>query len=143
MRFQIPYKLLADSSGLPGTYLHCVVLSAEIGLPTSESPRTRRFEALIDSGATRTLFHSHLARSLGLDLKSGQPEAMHGIGGREITYLHRVTLFVPGGPFVITAGFKEDLPIAGVLGMQGFFEFFRITFDPDSKTCELETANRA
>ena len=63
---------------------------------------------------------------------------MHGIGGRETTYLHRVNLFVPGGPFTMTAGFKENLPIAGILGMQGFFEFFRITFDPDSKTCELE-----
>jgi hypothetical protein len=39
---------------------------------------------------------------------------------------------------VVTAGFKENLPIAGVLGMQGFFEFFRITFDPEAKTCELE-----
>jgi hypothetical protein len=94
------------------------MLNIRIGLPSQQSPRSKPFQALIDSGATRTLFHSDLALSLGLDLKSGQVEAMHGIGGRETTYLHRVNLFVPGGPFEVTAGFKEDLPIADILGMQ-------------------------
>lgn len=28
-------------------------------------------------------------------------------------------LFIPGGPVIIKAGFKESLPIAGLLGMAG------------------------
>lgn len=61
-----------------------------------------------------------------------------GIGGSESVYLREVLLYIPGGPVVITAGFKKGLPLAGLLGMNGFFEHFRVTFDTVSKVCELE-----
>ncbi len=39
---------------------------------------------------------------------------------------------------MITAGFKENLPLAGLLGMQGFFEDFVITFDQNALACDLQ-----
>jgi len=39
---------------------------------------------------------------------------------------------------VIRAGFSDELPIAGILGMNGFFEHFRVIFDPTAQRCELE-----
>ena len=36
--------------------------------------------------------------------------------------------------FKIRAGFTNELPIAGVLGRIGFFEHFKITFDPSGLT---------
>lgn len=32
----------------------------------------------------------------------------------------------------IEAGFTDKLPVAGLLGMSGFFEHFKITFDPSA-----------
>ena len=69
-------------------------------------------------------------------------EISQGIGGSESTYLHDIALYIPGGPVKIKVGFKERLPVAGLLGMSGFFEFFKITFDPDSKACNLERTHR-
>jgi hypothetical protein len=61
-----------------------------------------------------------------------------GIGGEEEVWFHDVILFIPGGPVRVQAGFQESLPIAGLLGMSGFFEHFRMTFASASRQCELE-----
>jgi len=89
------------------------------------------------------MFHSDLATFLGLDLMSGQQELTQGIGGPETTYVHEVALYLPGGPVKIRVAFKERLPLAGLLGMSGFFEFFKVTFDSDLKICEIERTHNA
>ncbi len=53
-------------------------------------------------------------------------------------YLHDIALYAPGGPVQTRAGFSYDLPIVGLLGMEGFFEHFRVTFDPTAQRCEIE-----
>jgi hypothetical protein len=73
-----------------------------------------------------------------VDLAAGELEITQGIGGSESTYLHEIALYIPGGPVKIKAAFKDGLPVAGLLGMQGFFEFFRVSFHPDSKVCEID-----
>jgi hypothetical protein len=44
---------------------------------------------------------------------------------RQPLFLHEIALYVPGGPVTTPAGFSDNLPIAGLLGMMGFFEHFR------------------
>lgn len=119
------------------------MLNVQIALPSKSAPRTKRFEAVIDSGASRTLLHSDLAAHLGLDLKSGEIEVTLGIGGSETTYLHLIALYLPGGPIITKVGFKEKLPVAGLLGMKGFFEHFKVSFDPDLKLCDIQRIYRA
>jgi hypothetical protein len=51
-------------------------------------------------------------------------------------------LHLPGGPIQVAAAFKEKLGVAGLLGMQGFFEHFIVTFDPTLKACTLERVYR-
>lgn len=121
-----------------GGHRFCATLAIQVSLPFANAPRTPRFEAVIDSGATRTVLHGDIAKHLGIDLKTCQTEDTQGIGGAEIIYLHDITLYIPGGPVTIKAGFKEKLPIAGLLGMAGFFEHFRITFDGPAQHCILE-----
>lgn len=110
----------------------------QIALAEPNAPRTKRFEAVIDSGATRCLFHAQIASSLGLDFRSGILEITNGIGGQEDTWLHDLALYIPGGPVKIRAGFKENLPVAGLLGTSGFFEHFNITFEAAAKQCVME-----
>ena len=115
----------------------------QVSLPIANAPRTKRFEAIIDSGATRCLFHADIGTFLGIDMKACATEVTRGIGGDETTYLHDVNLFIPGGPVTIKAGFKEKLPIAGLLGMSGFFDHFKVTFDGSAQCCILERIFKA
>ena len=84
------------------------------------------------------MFSGAVAAQLGIDLKSGIRGVVIGIGGEEELWFHDVILFIPGGPVKVQAGFQEALPVAGLLGMSGFFEHFRMTFDGASQHCELE-----
>jgi hypothetical protein len=135
---QIAYKVYPDKHGPSGSFLYCAMLGVQAALPNLNAPRTKRFEAVIDSGATRTLLHSDIAAHLGLNIKTGQLETTQGISGSESVYLHEIMLYLPGGPIKAKVGFKENLPIAGLLGMNGFFEFFKVTFNPESKICEIQ-----
>ncbi len=101
-----------------------------------------RYECIVDSGATHCLFHSDIAEVLGLDVKSGARQITNGIGGREETWLHEVMLHIPGGAVRVTAGFKDGLSVAGLLGMRGFFEHFHVAFDSALQECVLERVYR-
>jgi hypothetical protein len=89
--------------------------------------------------ASRCIFDASLARHLELDLKSGILERTRGIGGSANGWVHQVCLYVPGGdPVTIHASFQEDLSIAGLLGMNGFFEHFTVTFNHLELCCEIK-----
>ena len=135
MPLTVAYRIYPDTKG---AYLYSAVLAVQIALPNPNAPRTKRIEAIIDSGAARCLFHANFAAAIGLDLKSGEPEILNGIGGPEETWLHDITLFTYGGPISIRAGFKEDLPLAALLGMNGFFEHFNVRFDALEKNCTID-----
>jgi hypothetical protein len=131
----VPYRIYPDSQG---AYLYSAVLPVQIALAKPNAPRTKRFEALIDSGAGRCLFHADLAAAIGLDLRAGEVEMLNGIGGLETSWLHDIMLYVFGGPIKIRAGFKENFPITALLGMNGFFQHFNITFEGAAQRCVLD-----
>ena len=114
------------------------MLNVQFSLTVPNAPRTKRIECIVDSGASKCLFHADLASFLGIDLKAGSLQMTNGIGGAEETWLHEVMLYIPGGPVKITAGFKENLAVAGLLGMNGFFEHFNISFNCTAQECTLE-----
>ncbi len=135
MTLKLPYKTFPLPGGGVST---TATLNVNIALPAKNAPRTKRFEVTIDSGASRCMFHASIGRFIGLDIEKGEIEDTAGITGDARTYLHAITLYVPGGPVIIRATFSEELPTAGLLGMNGFFEYFNIAFDPVGKWCELE-----
>jgi hypothetical protein len=137
---KVPYSVFPNQFGADAYF---VALNVQLALTTPNSPRTKRFEAIIDSGATRCLFDWSIADFLGMGRSQCRVEKTSGIGGIEEVYLHDVLLYIPGGAVTITAGFKEKLPVAGLLGITGFFEHFRVTFDTAAKVCELERIFRA
>lgn len=107
----VPYKVQPDQYG---SFVYSVTLGVNLALPKPNAPRTKRFEAIIDSGASRCLFHASIAAYLGLDLKAGIPEYCNGISGRQETWLHDVFLYMPGGAVTIKAGFAEALPVSWI-----------------------------
>ena len=137
---KIPYTNASDGKGGFGYY---AAVPVNIALPTKNAPRSKRFEAIIDSGASRCIFHAEIGKAIGLDVPKGEVETTLGIAGPTNTYLHDVSLYAPGGIIAIRAGFSADLPVVGVLGISGFFDFFKITFDPTLLRCELERIYKA
>ena len=113
-------------------------MNVSVALPSENAPRTNRFEAVIDSGASRCIFHASIGRFIGLEIEKGTIEETLGINGTSRNYRHDVVLFALGGIINIRAGFSEDLPIAGLLGINGFFDHFKVTFDPAAQWCEME-----
>jgi len=137
---KVPYKKLPDGKGGFG---YVAMVPVNIALSTKNAPRSKRFEAIIDSGASRCIFHAQIGRAIGLEIEKGEIESTLGIAGPTETYLHDISLYAPGGIIAVRAGFSANLPVAAVLGFMDFFAHFRITFDPTALHCELERLYQA
>jgi hypothetical protein len=84
------------------------------------------------------MFHADIGKHLGLDICSGHLESTQGIGGSTDVWVHQICLYLPGGAVNVHAAFKENLPVAGLLGMNGFFEHFTVTFIHAAQHCAIE-----
>ena len=71
---KLPYKKVPDGKGGFGYY---AVVPVNIALPTTNAPRSKRFEGIIDSGASRCVFHAQIGRAIGLDIKKGEVETTY------------------------------------------------------------------
>ncbi len=78
-----------------------------------------------------------------MDIEKGEPKQTLGINGPNTVYMHDVSLYAPGGVIAIRTGFSDALPIAGLLGMSGFFDHFTITFDPIGNRFTLDRLYQA
>lgn len=107
-------------------------LPVQLSNPAKHSPPTKRFEALVDTGASRCIFHAALGEAIGLNIGKGEETKTLGVSGKPTTiYLHNVCLHVPGGHLLrIKAGFTAELPMAGILGRNGFMDQLKVLFDP-------------
>jgi hypothetical protein len=101
---------------------------------------TKRFETLVDSGASSCLFHSSVGRALGMDVKSGKESRLSGViaelAGKQ--YFHHVKIIWMGHLIPIYAGFSEEMSTLAVLGRDGFFDNFSIHFDPCGTPAGME-----
>jgi hypothetical protein len=85
---------------------------------------------MIDTGASRCLFHADIGQSLGFNVTAGKQEDTIGVSGKlSKVYLHRISMHIGGGIETILAGFIYDLPVAGLLGRRGFLQNFKFTYD--------------
>jgi len=84
------------------------------------------------------MFPEAIAAAVGIKLESGKRERRNGIGGSQDVWIHPVQLYVGADIIDIHAAFAKTLPVAGLLGRFGFFEHFKITFDPSSDPPGLE-----
>lgn len=139
---KIPYKKYPAPTA-PGGFFYAASIPINIALPTKNAPRSKRFDAIIDSGASGCLFHSSIGRAIGLQIEKGQLAQTLGVSGPANLFLHEIAIHVPGGPITTVAGFSDELSIAGLLGMAGFFEHFKIVFDPSALCVELERVHHA
>ena len=87
--------------------------------------------ALVDSGATISLFHTSIVEDIGIGLEDSEQVYLAGVGGYVKAYIKRqVKISIEGlGSIMIPIAFTEYITSdIAILGRQGFFEAFEITF---------------
>lgn len=100
-----------------------------------------RYEVLVDSGADCNIIPAEIGELLGIDIESGVKSDVGGItGGGMFFFVHPVTIRVGGWSYEVPMGFMPAMPSFGygVLGQQGFFDHFRVTFDRRKAEIELK-----
>jgi predicted aspartyl protease len=96
--------------------------------------------ALIDSGADYCLFHGSIGEQLGLDVKKGKALSFYGTSGKQqIAYFHKVRFSAAGKEIEAMVGFSYQINelAFGILGQEGFFDQFTITFNLNKKFITL------
>jgi hypothetical protein len=93
---------------------------------------TKRFEALVDSGAASCLFHAKIGRALGMKVETGKEGPLGGVlaNKKGKLFFHDVKIKWMGHMINIYAGFSDELSTLAILGRNGFFDNFSIAFDP-------------
>jgi hypothetical protein len=116
------------------------ILRPVIPIVVQAGDRSARYEVLVDSGADISLFSAELGEFLGIDVASGEPGKLVGVTGvPEIYYLHPVRIIVGGRAYSVQAAFSQSVGRGrhGLVGQQGFFDLFKITFDFLNEDIEL------
>lgn len=98
----------------------------------------RKILALIDSGASMSIFQPDMAEKLGIKIESGKPISLQGIGGEIKGYVHTLTLEISqktiNCPIVFSRQYKVSI---NLLGRESFFHAFQITFNESKKQLSL------
>lgn len=95
--------------------------------------------ALIDSGATISIFRPEVAEGLGVEIDSGKEIYLSGVGGRIRGYLHKLDVEVAGKKFKCPIIFSHEYTISlNLLGREGFFKKFVVIFDEKKREVRLE-----
>lgn len=110
-------------------------------IPVKLSRSKESFEtfALVDSGASISLFRSDIASQLGIDIESGIKHISEGISGKITVYIHEIPVAIESVAFSCKIGFSEEYVASfNLLGRDNFFSKFLITFDETKKRIILE-----
>lgn len=106
---------------------------------------SKKFNALIDSGADVSLFNLEIAEVLDIDLTNASSAKFTGIAGNVDGYrTDKVKIKVDGfGQAIEIPACFVDSPSVGILlGQDGFFDLHRIKFEKDHDTFEIASAKR-
>ena len=129
MKWTVPYRPWR------GTFLPLVAVEVEgIGV----------LDAIVDSGASCSLFSARVADELGLVLESGESKRFGGVGGSILAYRHDLPVRVMGQVMTLKVFFSREFhPSVNLLGRDNFFMHFLVTFDEVGRRTILETREGA
>lgn len=98
-----------------------------------------RSQALVDSGATISIFGEETANSLRIDIETGKRTVLGGVGGRIVGYIHNVKVRIAGKEFLCPIVFSREYTVSfNLLGREAFFKQFRIIFEENKNLVMVE-----
>ena len=94
--------------------------------------------ALIDSGATISIFQAKIAENLGITIENGNEIYLGRVAGRIKGYVHRLKLETANKNFFCPIVFSYEYKVSlNLLGRQIFFKQFTITFEEQKHLIHL------
>ena len=88
-----------------------------------------KVELMADSGAEHCTVNSGIGQLVGIDIRAGVHAQLRGIEPKPVdAWFHDIEMDVDGRRFKVWCAFA-DLGVPGLLGREGFFNRFTITFD--------------
>lgn len=110
-----------------------------ISLKIHHREETIEVFALVDSGATTSIFRPEVANKLRLKIEDGKELDLHGVGGWIKGYLHKLDVEVAGKKFKCPIIFSYEYTVSlNLLGREGFFKKFVVIFDEKRREVRLE-----
>lgn len=95
--------------------------------------------ALVDSGATISIFREDIAKQLGIKIEKGEKTYLGGVGGRIKGYIHKLEIRAAGKKILCPVVFSYEFTVSfNLLGREAFFKRFRIIFEEKKKVIKLE-----
>lgn len=90
--------------------------------------------ALVDSGATISIFNSSVGAELGIDVESGEKRIFQGVSAKLVGYVHNITINIADTEIRCRAAFSSELGTSfNLIGREGIFDKFLITFNEKNK----------
>jgi len=110
-----------------------------IPLSVEYSRKKQEILALIDSGATISIFRKEVADYLQINIKKGKEITLGGVGGKIKGYLHDLKIEVAGKRFICPVVFSQEYSVSlNLLGRESFFKNFTITFLESKRQVKLD-----
>ena len=101
-------------------------------------------KALLDSGASMSLFRAEIAYYLGVAVREGEALSLQGIRGSVMAYRHKIPVRVGQEKLDCEIAFASQIETSfNLLGRNNFFLPFLITFDEKLQKVIVETNPQA
>lgn len=111
-----------------------------IDVAVKEQSKKLKVKALVDSGASYSVFRSEVAEFLGLDIEKGRKMYLEGVGGRILGYLHTLLMSADGVSYYrCKVVFSKEFTVSfNLLGRDNFFYPYLVTFNEKQRKIILE-----
>ena len=94
--------------------------------------------AVIDSGASVSIFNGSTGRELGLQIEDGEKRIFQGASAKLIGYMHEVRIAVAGKEIACRVAFSDELNTSfNLIGREDIFGNFIICFDEAERKIEF------
>jgi hypothetical protein len=122
IKYRFPYKI-RDGGTFPM-------------IPVSLSYYRKKWDiyALLDSGASMSLFTRESGEKIGLDIEKGVRDELGGIGNGMVVYKHKINIRIRDEIFEIEAAFAKERDFdINIIGRKDIFNKMTVCFKKDKE----------
>ena len=95
--------------------------------------------AIVDSGASISIFNSSIGRIIGLDIEAGEKRIFQGASAKLAGYVHSIKMIIAGKDVECKVAFSDELSTSfNLIGRENVFDNFLITFNEKHRELSIE-----
>ncbi len=95
--------------------------------------------AIVDSGASISIFSGSIGRLIGLNIEAGKKRVFQGASSKLGGYVHEVKMTIADKEVVCKAAFSDELGTSfNLIGRESVFDKFIISFNEKRREIDIE-----